>query len=79
MGVTGWRCPRVAGLIVQLEPDPSSCLMLRPASRGSPPHEVCYSITAKRVPLLLLLPHLASLPPSKRIRRLCTGWPRHWS
>ena len=46
---------------------------------AAPRHELRYSITAKRLPLLLLLPHLAPLPPSKRIRRLCTGWPRHWS
>ena len=44
-----------------------------------PAREVRYSITAKRLPSLLLLPHLAPLPPSKRIRRLCTGWPCHWS
>ena len=51
-----------------------------PARRvRAPPRRVRYSITAKRLPSLLLLPHLAPLPPSKRIRRLCTGWPRHWS
>ena len=38
-----------------------------------------YSITARRLASLLLLPHLAPLPPSKGIRRLWTGWPCHWS
>jgi len=42
-------------------------------------HELPYSITAKRLPSLLLLPHLAPLPPPKGIRRLCTGCPCHWS
>ena len=40
---------------------------------------VAYWITAKRVPSLLLLPALLLRPPSKRISRLCTGWPSHWS
>jgi hypothetical protein len=60
--------------------EPSPRGIRRPTRRASTfRHVVRYSITAKRLPSLLLLPHLAPLPPSKRIRRLWTGWPRHWS
>jgi hypothetical protein len=57
----------------------SSYSMTRTMSSGLPATQIRYSITAKRLPLLLLLPHSLPLPPLKRIRRLATGWPCHWS
>ena len=64
------------GLLVQLEPL-SLELLNHPLGQLLPRHEPTYSIAAKRLPSLLLLPRLAPAPPSKRIRRLCTGWPCH--
>jgi NAD(P)-dependent dehydrogenase (short-subunit alcohol dehydrogenase family) len=68
MPVSGMETGRYAAL------SPDHCGSVSAISVAGP-----VMTTRKSLPSLLLLPLPAPRPPSNRITRSWTGWPRHWS